>query len=165
MSVAFWLLAFLTAQRLAELVIAKRNTQRLLADGAFEIGAEHYKFMVALHGSWLILLWVFGVQNAVSWFWLVIFIALQLGRVWVLGTLKSRWTTRIIIVPDAPLVTNGPFRFFKHPNYIVVIGEIAVVPLALGLTWIAVVFTILNALMLWVRIRVENKGLGDAHNK
>lgn len=162
MITAFWLLAFLTAQRLAELLIAKQNTQKLLANGAFEIGAEHYKFMVVLHGSWLILLWVLGVQNAVSWFWLVIFVALQLGRVWVLGTLKSRWTTRIIIVPDAPLVTNGPFRFFKHPNYIVVVGEIAVVPLALDLPWVAIVFTLLNAWMLWVRIGVENKGLGSS---
>ncbi len=164
MSAAFWLLAFLTAQRLAELLIANKNTKNLLANGAFEIGAGHYKFMVVLHGSWLILLWVLGAQNAVSWFWLVIFIALQLGRVWVLGTLKSRWTTRIIIVPNAPLVTKGPFRFFKHPNYIVVVGEIAVVPLALGLTWVAIVFSLLNAWMLWVRIGVENKGLGEAPN-
>ena len=164
MSNAFWLLVFLTAQRLAELLIANHNTKKLLARGAFEIGAEHYKFMVMLHGSWLVLLWVLGIQNSVSWFWLAIFIVLQLGRVWVLGTLKSRWTTRIIIVPDAPLVTNGPFRFFKHPNYMVVIGEIAVVPLALGLTWVAIVFTILNAWMLWVRIGVESKGLIGATN-
>lgn len=152
-------MTFLTLQRLGELVIANRNTKNLLAAGAKEIGADHYKYMVLLHGSWLIALWVFGQFNDVSRFWLVLFIALQLGRLWVLGTLKSRWTTRIIIVPDAPLITGGPFRYFKHPNYLVVIGEIAVVPLALGLWWLALIYTILNALMLWVRISVENEGL------
>ena len=157
------LLTFLTLQRLGELVIANVNTKKLLATGAKEIGADHYKYMVLLHGSWLIALWVFGQYNEVSRFWLVLFIALQLGRLWVLGTLKSRWTTRIIIVPDAPLVTGGPFLFFKHPNYLVVIGEIAVVPLALGLWWLALIYTILNALMLWVRIGVENEGLSTTN--
>ncbi len=159
MAEGFWLLAFLTAQRLGELVIANRNTKRLLANGAHEIGGEHYKYMVLLHGSWLVALWVFGAEYEVSRFWLVFFIALQLGRVWVLATLKSRWTTRILIVPGETLVAGGPFRFFRHPNYLVVVGEIAVVPLALGLVWVAVVYSVLNAWMLWVRIGVENKGL------
>ena len=159
MSEAFWLLLFLTAQRLGELVIARRNTAKLLANGAREIGANHYKYMVLLHGSWLVALWVLGGENDVSRFWLVIFIALQLGRVWVLATLKSRWTTRILIVEGETLVNKGPFRFFKHPNYLVVIGEIAVVPLALGLPWVAVVYSILNAWMLYVRIGVENEAL------
>ena len=159
MGEGFWLLAFLSVQRLGELVIAKRNTKRLLANGAREIGGEHYKYMVLLHGSWLVTLWVLGAGNDVSRFWLAIFILLQLGRVWVLATLKLRWTTRILIVPGETLVANGPYRFFKHPNYLVVIGEIAVVPLALGLIWVAVIYSVLNAWMLWVRIRVENKGL------
>lgn len=162
MAEGFWLLAFLTAQRLGELAIANKNTKALLLSGAHEIGASHYKYMVALHGSWLVALWVLGAENDVSRFWLVIFIALQLGRVWVLATLKSRWTTRIILVRDETLVTSGPFRYFKHPNYLVVIGEIAVVPLALGLGWLALVYTILNAWMLWVRIGVENEGLSGA---
>ncbi len=162
MSEAVILLTFLTAHRLGELVIANINTKNLLATGAREIGANHYKYMVLLHGSWLIALWVFGQENEVSKFWLVIFIVLQLGRLWVLGTLKSRWTTRIIIPQNASLVTTGPFRFFKHPNYLVVIGEIAVVPLALGLWWLAVIYTVLNGAMLWVRIGVENSGLNTA---
>ena len=161
MSEAFWLLTFLTAQRLGELVIANRNTKALLANGAKEVGADHYKYMVLLHGSWLVALWVLGGENEVSRFWLVIFIALQLGRVWVLATLKSRWTTRILIVEGETLVAKGPFKFFKHPNYLVVIGEIAVVPLALGLPWVAVVYSILNAWMLYVRIGVENEALGS----
>ncbi|MCF6321883.1 MAG: hypothetical protein L3J32_08970 [Rhizobiaceae bacterium] len=159
MAEGFWLLAFLTAQRLGELVIANRNTKRLLANGAREIGADHYKFMILLHGSWLVVLWVLGAENEVSRFWLAIFVALQLGRVWVLATLKSRWTTRIIIVPGETLVAGGPFRYFRHPNYLVVIGEIAVVALALGLVWVALIYSVLNAWMLWVRIRVENEGL------
>lgn len=162
MSWAFWLLLFLTAQRLGELVIAKRNTKNLMAQGAREIGADHYIYMVLLHTSWLVALWVYGVENPVNPYWFVLFVALQLSRVWVLATLKSRWTTRIIILPDAPLVEGGPFRFFKHPNYLVVIGEIAVVPLALGLWWLAVLYTVLNAWMLWVRIGVENKALETA---
>ena len=162
MSEAFWLLSFLTFQRLAELVIARKNTSALMAAGAREIGAEHYVYMVALHGSWLVALWVFGGDNPVSIFWLVIFIALQSGRLWVLATLGRRWTTRIIIPQNAPLITNGPFRFFKHPNYLVVIGEIAVVPLALGLWWLAIVYSVLNAWMLWVRIGVENNALDNA---
>jgi len=161
MAEGFFLLAFLTAQRLGELVIANKNTKTLLSNGAREIGASHYKYMVAMHASWLIALWVFGAENEVSRFWLVLFVALQLGRLWVLATLKSCWTTRIIIVPDAPLVTSGPFRFFKHPNYLVVIGEIAVVPLALGLGWLALIYTLLNAWMLLVRIGVENEGLNE----
>ena len=159
MSEAFYLLTFLTLQRLLELVISRRNTEKLLAKGAEEFGAQHYIYMVLLHGSWLVLLWIFGGQNEVSYFWLAIFVGLQFGRLWVLMTLKSRWTTRIIVLPNADLVKNGPFRFFRHPNYLVVIGEIAVVPLALGLIWLAAIYTVLNAWMLWVRIGVENDAL------
>jgi len=159
MTEAIWLLLFLTLQRLAELVIARHNTKKLLANGAREVGANHYIFMILLHGSWLVLLWVLGSKNELSYFWLAIFTALQLGRLWVLATLKSRWTTRILIVDGETLVKAGPFRFFKHPNYLVVIGEIAVVPLALSLPWMALAYSILNAWMLYVRIGVENKAL------
>jgi methyltransferase len=161
MSEAFFLLTFLTLQRLLELVISRRNTKNLLARGAKEFGSQHYIYMVLLHGSWIVLLWIFGGQNEVSYFWLAIFIILQFGRLWVLFTLKTRWTTRIIVLPNAKLVEDGPFRFFKHPNYWDVVGEIAVVPLALGLIWVAAIYTVLNAWMLWVRIGVENDALGS----
>jgi methyltransferase len=90
-----------------------------------------------------------------------VFILLQGMRIWVLVTLGRRWTTRIIVLPGAPLVTNGPFRFIRHPNYCVVVGEIAVLPLVFGLTWIAAIWSILNAAMLWVRIRSEAGALYD----
>ncbi len=93
---------------------------------------------------------------------LAVFAVLQLLRVWVLATLGPRWTTRIIVTGGAPLVKKGPFRFLRHPNYTVVTAEIAILPLVFGLVWIAVLFTLLNAAMLYVRIRAENGALyGD----
>ncbi|MDA8870355.1 hypothetical protein N9H93_03110 [Rhizobiaceae bacterium] len=151
-------LAFIIVQRLSELVIAKRNTARLMARGAWEVGANHYPVMVALHTSWILALVVFGFDQPVSTFWLVIFVLLQGLRLWILGTLGDRWTTRIILI-DEPLVTSGPFRFLRHPNYTLVVAEIAVAPLVLGLTWVAVVFSVLNAAMLFWRISVEGRAL------
>ncbi|MBU1376276.1 MAG: hypothetical protein KKE02_16735 [Alphaproteobacteria bacterium] len=159
MSLAMVVLVAVTAQRLGELVLAQRNTRRLLARDAYEVGASHYPFIVTLHAAWLASLWWFGWDRPVSLSWLAVFVVLQLLRVWVIATLGARWTTRIIILPDAPLVRRGPYRFISHPNYAVVVAEIAVLPLAFGLVGLAVVFSILNALVLWVRIRAEGRGL------
>jgi methyltransferase len=153
------LLAFITLQRLAELLLARRNTQRLLAEGGVEFGRSHYPWMVAMHSAWLIGLWWFGHARSVDPLLLGIFILLQVGRLWVIASLGRRWTTRIIMLPRAPLVASGPYRWLKHPNYWIVAGEIAVVPLALGLPVFAGVFTLLNAAMLYHRIRVENAAL------
>jgi methyltransferase len=150
------LLAFLTIQRAIELVIATRHTRALLARGAYEVGASHYPVMVAMHASWLAALWIFGLGRPLSLAFLALFIALQLGRVWVLATLGERWTTRIIVLPGAPPIVTGPFRFVRHPNYLVVAFEIPCVPLALGLTWVALVFGVANLAMLAWRIRCEN---------
>lgn len=154
------IMAFVTLQRLSELVIAKRNTARLMAAGAHEFGAEHYPVMVAMHTAWLAALWFSVGGQPVHWPLLVLFAFLQAGRIWVLATLGSRWTTRIIVVPGERLVARGPFRLVRHPNYAVVIAEIAVLPLVFGLVWIAVLFSILNAAMLYVRIGAENRALG-----
>ena len=155
------LLAFVLFQRLAELWLSRRNTERLLARGAVEHGASHYPFLVLLHGSWLAaLVLTVPAETAVDGFWLAIFVLLQLGRLWVLTTLGARWTTRIITLAGAPLVREGPYRFLRHPNYAVVAGEIAVVPLALDAWTIAAVFSVLNAGLLYERIRVENAALG-----
>ena len=154
------LLAFVTLQRLVELALSQRNTKRLLARGAYEVAPEHYPFLVLLHASWLATLWFFGPGPPIEILPLILFALLQLGRVWVIATLGDRWTTRIIILPGAPLVTTGPYRWVNHPNYLIVIGEFAVLPLAFGLPVIAAVFSVLNGLMLWVRIRAENKALG-----
>ncbi len=151
-------LGFIVIQRLSELVIAKVNTARLLAQGAYEVGASHYPVMVAMHSLWIGCLLVFGYDQPVSFGWLTVFAALQVLRVWILGTLGRRWTTRIIILPK-PLVARGPFRYVKHPNYMLVVAEIIVAPMVLGLGWVAAVFTVLNAAMLWVRIGVEGRAL------
>lgn len=160
MTGAVWLLTAVTLERLAELWLARRNTARLIARGAYEVAPDHYPLIVALHAAWLGALWIFGWSAQVDFVWLAIFAALQVLRIWVLGTLGPRWTTRIIILPGAPLVAKGPYKVLSHPNYVVVVGEILVLPLCLGLPWIAVVFTVLNAAVLTIRIRAENAGLG-----
>ncbi len=153
-------LAFVTLQRLAELALSQRNSRRLLARGAVEVAPGHYPFIVTLHALWLATLWVLGPGPPVELVPLLLFALLQLARVWVIATLGERWTTRIIVLPGAPLVKTGPYRWFDHPNYLIVIAEFAVLPLVFGLPLVAIVFSILNALLLWVRIRDENKALG-----
>ena len=162
MTLAVVVLALVTAQRIGELVLAERNTRQLRRQGAVETGAGHYPLIVALHAAWLLGLWVLAWDRPVNLPLLAVFVALQTARVWVIATLGSRWTTRIITLPGAPLVRKGPYRFLSHPNYVVVAAEIAVLPLALGLWAYAVVFTLLNAAMLWVRIRSENRALAAA---
>ena len=159
MTLAVAVLAAVTLQRLGELVLARRNTRRLLAQGGYEVGAAHYPLIVALHAAWLASLWVVGWSRPVNLAWLGLFVGLQLLRVWVIASLGGRWTTRIVILPRAKLVRRGPYRLFSHPNYAVVVAEIAVLPLAFGLVACAVVFSILNALVLSVRIRAEGRAL------
>lgn len=156
------ILALVTAQRLGELVLANRNTRRLLDRGAVETGAEHYTLIVALHTAWLGGLWWLAWDRHVDSILLGLFIALQLCRVWVIASLGERWTTRIITLPGADLVRRGPYRFVSHPNYVVVVAEIAVLPLAFGLVGFAVIFSVLNAAVLWIRIRTEGHALGLA---
>ncbi len=159
MTPAALLLGAVTLSRLAELVHARRNTRLLLAKGAVEIAPDHYSMIVLLHTAWLASLWYSGWDNPVQPSWLAAFLAMQLMRIWVLATLGSRWTTRIIVLPDAPLVASGPYRYLSHPNYAVVCGEIAILPLCLGLPWHALMFTVANGLVLSVRIRAENTAL------
>ena len=156
---AYLILALVTLQRLGELVLAERNTRRLLARGAHEVGRGHYPFMVAVHAAWLIVLWVLGPGPPIHIIPLIVYLALQVARFWVIATLGERWTTRIIILPGAPLVRHGPYRWLDHPNYLIVIGEIAVLPLVFGLPVVAGVFSVLNAMVLWVRLREENEAL------
>ena len=158
MTAAPWFLAFLIAQRLSELVIARRNTARLMADGAREVGAGHYPVMVAMHSAWVAALVIFGWNQPVNLWWLAAYAVLQVLRVWILATLGRRWTTRIIVT-DTPLVTAGPFKYIPHPNYTLVVAEIIVAPMVLGLVWVAVLFTVLNAMMLYHRIRVEDAAI------
>lgn len=162
MSLAAIILSLVTLQRLGELVLARRNTAKLLARGAIEIGAQHYPLIVSMHAGWLITLWIWGFDARVNLAALAVFILLQGLRVWILATLGERWTTRIIVLSGAPLVTSGPYRYVAHPNYMVVAGEIAALPLALHLPWIALIFSILNAAALAIRIRAESRALASA---
>lgn len=154
------ILALVTLQRLGELWLSNRNTRRLIAQGAHEAGREHYPLIVLVHALWLISLWWFAPSRPIDAFWLAIFVLLEIARIWVLATLGRRWTTRIIVLPDAPLVRRGPYRFVNHPNYLVVVGEIAVLPLVFGLWHIALIYSLLNSTILSIRVREENKALG-----
>jgi methyltransferase len=156
------ILALVTLQRACELVVAHRNTRNLLARGAVEISAGHYPLVVAVHAGWLISLWLFGRDQPVNAIALAAYLVLQGLRGWVFWTLGARWTTRIIVVSGETLVSAGPYRYLSHPNYAVVTGEIAVLPLVLYLPWLAVIFSMLNAAALAIRIRAENRALAAA---
>ncbi|MGY3584599.1 methyltransferase [Bradyrhizobium sp. USDA 4341] len=162
MSFASVILALVTLQRLGELVLARRNTERLLARGAIEVGARHYPLIVLVHAGWLTALWIWGRNQDVNLAILAAFLLLQGLRLWILATLGPRWTTRIIVLPGAPLVASGPYRYFPHPNYAVVVGEIALLPLALHLPVLALIFTVLNLAVLAIRIRAESRALSVA---
>lgn len=155
------ILGLVTLQRLVELQLADRNSRRLLSEGAIEYGRGHYPFIVALHMLWLAALWWSAPGRAIHLPLLLAFAILQLGRVWVIATLGSRWTTRIIVKPGAPLVRGGPYRFLNHPNYAIVTLEIAVLPLTFGLWEIVLIFSLLNAAILAIRIREENRALAS----
>jgi len=161
MTLSILVLTLVTAQRLGELVLARRNTRRLLAQGGVERGAAHYPLIVVLHAAWLSGLWLLAWDRPTHVGWLAIYFVLQGLRAWVLISLGRRWTTRIIVMPGEPMVRRGAYRYFSHPNYAVVVAEIAVLPLAFGLTAFAVVFSLLNAAALSVRIRVEAASLRE----
>lgn len=160
MGFAQWLVLLVAVQRLGELALARRNTARLLARGGREVGARHYPLIVVLHAGWLIAIFLAVPADATpAWPLLALFVLLQVGRIWVIASIGEFWTTRIVTVPNAPLVRQGPYRWARHPNYLVVIGEIAVLPLTFGAWAIAVVFSLANAAVLTWRIRVENAAL------
>ena len=154
------ILALVTIQRLGELLVSKRNTKRLLDQGAREYAPAHYPLIVAVHVAWLASLWWLGVSRPIDPFWLAVFVLIEIARIWVFVSLGERWTTRIIVVPGETLVRRGPYRFLNHPNYAVVVAEIAAPPLVFGLWKIALSFSLLNAAVLAVRIREENQALG-----
>ncbi len=163
MTAALIIISLVSLQRLGELVVARHNTARLLAGGAIEAAPRHYPLLVGLHAAWLGGLWYFVLTGGVARvdpLLVLVFVLLQGIRLWVLKTLGRRWTTRIIVVPGETLVARGPYRWLAHPNYCVVIGEILALPLAFGLAWYGVVFSLLNFALLWVRIGAENKALG-----
>jgi methyltransferase len=154
------ILALVTLSRIVELPIASANTRRLLADGGHEAAPRHYPLIVLLHAAWLATLWVLALDRPINLICLALFGLVECARVWVLSTLGPRWTTRIIVVPGEKLVRRGPYKLLRHPNYAVVVAEIALLPLMFGLLKVALIFSLLNAAILWVRIRAEDKALG-----
>ncbi len=160
MSALYVILALVACQRLAELVLARRNTRRLLARGGVEVGAGHYPLMVALHAGWLLAMaLLIAPSTPLSVPLLTLYGLLQLARLWVQATLGRYWTTRIVIVADAPLIQGGPYRFLRHPNYAVVVAEVAVLPLVFGAWEIAALFSALNLALLRHRIHIEEAAL------
>ncbi|MEO6834565.1 MAG: isoprenylcysteine carboxylmethyltransferase family protein [Candidatus Tumulicola sp.] len=160
MSVLWIVLGLVLGQRILELLYAQRNTVRLLDRGGVEVGASHYPLFVLLHAAWLASMAVLiPPATPPNWWLLGAYAALQAMRVWIVATLGPYWTTRIVTVPNAPLVRRGPYRYFRHPNYIVVCAEIAVLPLAFHAIEIAIAFSILNAALLSWRVRVEETAI------
>ena len=161
MTEQYLIVGLVVLQRLWEMWYARRNTHRLRNAGAVEHGAQHYPLFVVLHGSWLLGLLLWPGRGFIAGF-LGIFLVLQGLRVWVLVSLGARWSTRVLVLPGEPLVRAGPYRYVRHPNYLIVAGEIAVLPLVFGLWELALAFSCLNAALLVLRIRVEDRALAEA---
>lgn len=155
------LLLCVAVQRLGELVLGRVNTRALLEQGAIEYGPRHYPLFILLHSSWLVSLFVWALVSEPSLNWPLcgLYVVLQGGRVWVLLTLGRFWTTRIISLPDAPLILSGPYKYVRHPNYWIVACEVALLPSVIGAWEVAVVYTVLNAALLAHRIKIENAAL------
>ncbi|MET0429687.1 MAG: isoprenylcysteine carboxylmethyltransferase family protein [Microvirga sp.] len=156
------ILGFVSAERAAELAWARQNTRALLRRGAEESAPDHYPWMVGFHGAWLAGLWLLAWDRQPDPAWLAAFGVAQALRFWVLVTLGRRWTTRIIVLRQAPLIRTGAYRWISHPNYVAVAAEIAIVPLAFGLWGYAAAASFLNALLLALRIRAETAALARA---
>ncbi len=153
-------------QRLLELFYSRRNERRLLARGAVERGSGHYPIVVAVHALWLVSTLVEGLlrgpEPPVWWpLPLAAFLLVQPLRYWAIFSLGMNWNTRVLVVPGGKLVRRGPYRYFPHPNYVVVAVEILTFPLIFGAWITAVVFSLLNAALLYVRIRTENRALKE----
>lgn len=155
----FTILALVTLQRLVELYIARSNTRRLLDNGGIEVSSGHYPLIVLFHAIWLGGLWYLVWSETVSWPWAIAYLVLQAARGWIIAALGSRWTTRIIMVPGETLSVAGPYKYFRHPNYMIVAAEIFILPLAFSMWWYAIVFGVLNLALLYWRIREEERAL------
>ena len=150
---------YVTVERLLELVVARRNTRRLVSEGAYEVGASHYILIIVLHAAWLVSLWLFAPGRPIVGVMLALFGVVQILRFWTLLSIGRRWTTRILIVPGETPVAKGPYRFLSHPYYVVVICEIFLLPAAFGLWEMAILFSMINAAVLMIRIPAETSAL------
>jgi len=155
-----WAALLVALQRLGELCLSRRNANRLLAAGGREIGTGHFPVLIAVHAGWLAAI-AFLIPTGAPVHWPVItaYLVVQAGRYWVIATLGHHWTFRVIDMPSAPLVRTGPYRWCKHPNYVVVVLEVALLPLAFGAWEIAALFSVVNFAILAWRLRGENASI------
>ena len=157
-----WVLIYIVVQRLGELVHANRNTRRLLGEGGVEHGADHYHYFIFLHSAWIaVIALLVDPQHGIHPVLLALFVGTQMLRIWTLASIGRWWTTRIISAPHFDRVKRGPYKYVSHPNYLVVVLEIAIVPLMLGQPWVVLLFSVLNAILLRHRIGFENDVLGE----
>ena len=169
MFLAFVFITIIVLQRVIELIIAKRNAIWIKSKGGYEVGKNHYPYIVLLHTLFFISLLIeVTTKEVVYTTWMLIpfliFVVTQFGRIWALTSLGPFWNTRIMILPGASVIAKGPYRYMRHPNYFIVITEIAVIPLIFQAYWTAFIFSILNVVILSVRIKVEEKALKEATN-
>lgn len=160
---ALLLFVYVVISRLVELYISRRNTRKLVEAGGKEYSSEHYPYMMTMHVAWLVLIaglfWYQYATVEISAFFFAVYLVFQVLRVWVLATLGRYFTTKIVSVDNLPLINHGPYRFVRHPNYAVVIGEIFCLPMVFGFWHIALIFSVLNLVVLFVRISRENQVL------
>lgn len=160
MSWLYIVLGLVALQRLGELVWSRRNERRLKEAGAVEAGRGHYPLLVLLHAGWLAAMLVLIPPETVpDPRLLAAYLVVQGLRLWTMASLGRFWTTRILSLPEAPLVRRGPYRWIRHPNYLVVIAEVALLPLAFGAVGIALIFSAANLILLAIRIRAEDAAL------
>jgi methyltransferase len=156
----FAIVLFIVLQRLAELAYSHRNLARLREAGGIEPRDPAYPGLIVVHTAWVLALAVAVPADApVDPYFLGLYVAILALRLWVMASLGRFWCTRVVTLPDTPLVRRGPYRFMRHPNYVVVAGEIAVAPLIFGAWELALIFSLLNGACLWLRIRVEERAI------
>jgi len=155
-------ISFIILLRIGELILSQRNEIWLLQNGAIEYGHKHYPYIVSLHILFIVSLIIeYSTKQTAffSLFFLVLYLLILLFKAWIILSLGKFWNTKIYHITDFPLIKKGVYKYLKHPNYLVVISEIAIIPLVFHLYFTAIVFTVLNAIMLSVRIKEENKVL------
>ncbi|OKL36522.1 isoprenylcysteine carboxyl methyltransferase family protein [Domibacillus mangrovi] len=167
MTLFLFIITVVCMQRLVELVIAKRNEKWMRERGAYEVGAGHYPLIVSLHIGFFISLAaeVILLERSISeWWplWVSLFLLTQAGRVWSLASLGRFWNTKIIILPGANVVKRGPYQWMRHPNYTIVAAEFLILPLLFQAYYTAIIFSVLNMMVLSIRIKIEEKALVEA---
>lgn len=157
--ITFMILFAVTVERTGTAVVGRRNARRLLKEGGIETGFSHYYPMVAIHGGWVIALWSTAFGQPINLALLGAYLLVVAFRFWAVATLGRRWTSRIVVIPGEKLVAGGPYRIMPHPIYIALMLEFLLLPAAFGLWWVMAVFSVLNAGILFVRIRAEQEAL------